>query len=168
MDTRSPHNQRSTPRTNCLFSTMAPGGQARVQNLTGRTEFVRTNRSGAVATSGMSVVTPARRTPAPNCLLINEPCLPSLLTSAIAICRLCLRHSTVLFPRHHLTENSTAQPWVVQSERTKLGSSQASNTAIRMQRSRPARATSRPLRFKILPLLLPFAKHSGLLDTTRS
>ncbi len=34
-------------------------------------------RSGAVATSGMSVVTPARRNPDPNCRLINEPCLPS-------------------------------------------------------------------------------------------
>ena len=34
-------------------------------------------RSGAVATNGMSVVTPARRNPDPNRRLINEPCLPS-------------------------------------------------------------------------------------------
>ena len=34
-------------------------------------------RIGAVATSGMSVVTPAKRTPAPNCGLIRDPCLPS-------------------------------------------------------------------------------------------
>ena len=33
--------------------------------------------SGEFITRGMSVVTPARRTPAPNFRLIMEPCLPS-------------------------------------------------------------------------------------------
>jgi len=68
---------RSTPRTICLCSRIAPGGQ----------EFVHTwhveQNSSAPKTIRVgrderhSVVTPARRTPALKCRLIREPCLPS-------------------------------------------------------------------------------------------
>src|SRR3984885_15805182 len=69
--------QRSTPRTICLCSVIAPGGHALVQTWQVAQNSSAPKRSGAVATSGMSVVTPARRTPDPKLRLINEPCLPS-------------------------------------------------------------------------------------------
>jgi hypothetical protein len=69
--------QRSTPRTICLSSAMAPGGHALVQTWQVLQNSSAPKRSSAVATRGMSVVTPARRTPDPNWRLINEPCLPS-------------------------------------------------------------------------------------------
>src|ERR1700691_6671948 len=69
--------QRSTPRTICLSAVIALGGHAWVQTWQVAQNSSAPKRSGAVATSGMSVVTPARRTPDPRCQLINEPCLPS-------------------------------------------------------------------------------------------
>src|SRR6202041_2190884 len=69
--------QRSTPRTICLCSVIAPGGHALVQTWQVEQNSSAPKRSGVVATRGMSVVTPARRTPDPNCRLINDPCLPS-------------------------------------------------------------------------------------------
>src|ERR1700722_7808807 len=69
--------QRSTPRTICFCGIMAPGGQALVQTWQVEQNSSAPKRAGAVGTSGISVVTPARRTPAPNFGLINEPCLPS-------------------------------------------------------------------------------------------
>src|ERR1700691_3494986 len=69
--------QRSTPRTICFCSTIAPGGHALVQTWQVEQNSSAPKRSGEVATKGMSVVTPARRTPDPNLRLINEPCLPS-------------------------------------------------------------------------------------------
>jgi hypothetical protein len=62
---------------NCLCSVIAPGGQALVQTWQVWQNSSAPKRSGAVATSGMSVVTPVRRTPEPNLRLIKEPCLPS-------------------------------------------------------------------------------------------
>src|ERR1700722_16109753 len=56
---------------------MAPGGHSLVQIWQVAQNSSPPKRSGAVATNGMSVVTPARRTPDPNWRLINEPCLPS-------------------------------------------------------------------------------------------
>src|SRR5687767_3173056 len=56
---------------------MASGGHSLVQIWQSLQNSSPPNRSGAVATSGMSVVTPASRTPDPKCLLINEPCFPS-------------------------------------------------------------------------------------------
>src|SRR5271163_3951676 len=56
---------------------MAPGGHALVQTWQVEQNSSAPKRSGAVAMSGISVVTPARRTPDPKCRLINEPCLPS-------------------------------------------------------------------------------------------
>src|SRR5579859_3414662 len=69
--------QRSTPRTICFCSEIAPGGHSLVHTLQDLQNSSLPKRSGAVATRGMFVVTPARRTPAPNCLLIMEPCFPS-------------------------------------------------------------------------------------------
>ena len=69
--------QRSIPRTNCFFSPIASGGQALVQTWHVEQKSSAPNRIGAAETSGMSVVTAARRTPAPNFGLISEPCLPS-------------------------------------------------------------------------------------------
>ena len=69
--------QRSTPRTICFCSLIAPGGQALVQTWQVMQNSSAPKRSGFVATSGISVVTPARRNPAPYCRLISEPCLPN-------------------------------------------------------------------------------------------
>ena len=69
--------QRSTPRTICLSAVIALGGHAWVQTWQVAQNSSAPKRSGAVATSGMSVVTPARRTPDPKRRLINEPCLPN-------------------------------------------------------------------------------------------
>src|ERR1700691_5725711 len=69
--------QRSTPRTICLCSVIAPGGHALVQTWHVEQNSSAPKRSGAVGTSGMSVVTPARRTPDPKLRLISDPCLPS-------------------------------------------------------------------------------------------
>src|SRR3984957_2816974 len=69
--------QRSTPRTICLCSTMAPGEHALVQTWHVVQNSSAPKRGGTVAPSGMSVVTPARRTPDAKFRLINEPCLPS-------------------------------------------------------------------------------------------
>src|SRR5580692_11225964 len=69
--------QRSTPRTSCFCSLIAPGGQAFVHTWHVLQNSSAPKQSGVVATSGMSVVTPARRTPAPNWRLISDPCLPS-------------------------------------------------------------------------------------------
>ena len=69
--------QRSTPRTICLFSPIALGRQALVQTWYVEQNSSAPNRIGEVATRGMSVVTPAKRTPAPYFGLISEPCFPS-------------------------------------------------------------------------------------------
>ena len=69
--------QRSTPRTICFCSVIAPGGHEFVHTWHVLQNSSAPNRSGAVAIKGMSVVTPARRTPDPNRRLINDPCLPS-------------------------------------------------------------------------------------------
>src|ERR1700691_5587409 len=69
--------QRSTPRTICLCSEIAPGGHALVQTWQVGQNSSAPKRIGAVATSGISVVTPASRTPDPNLRLINEPCFPN-------------------------------------------------------------------------------------------
>src|SRR5580698_7327453 len=69
--------QRSTPLTSCLCSEMASGGQELVQTWQVLQNSSPPKRSGPVATSGISVVTPASRTPDPNCRLMSEPCLPS-------------------------------------------------------------------------------------------
>jgi hypothetical protein len=69
--------QRSTPRTSCFCSLIAPGGHACVQTWQVLQNSSAPKQSGAVTTRGISVVTPARRTPDPKCRLINEPCLPS-------------------------------------------------------------------------------------------
>ena len=76
MDGYSPY-QRSMPRTSCFCSEIAPGGQALVQTWHVLQNSSLPKRSGAIATKGMSVVTPARRTPAPNFLLMMEPCFQS-------------------------------------------------------------------------------------------
>lgn len=69
--------QRSTPRTLSLCSWIAPGGQALVHAWQFLQNSSAPKRMGAVGMRGMSVVTPARRTPAPNCGLMRDPCLPS-------------------------------------------------------------------------------------------
>src|ERR1700677_1757431 len=51
--------QRSSPRTICLSSVIAPGGHAVVQTWQVAQNSSAPKRSGAVATSGMSVVTVA-------------------------------------------------------------------------------------------------------------
>jgi len=58
--------QRSTPRTICFCSEMAPGGQALVQTWQFLQNSSAPKGSAEVATSGMFVVTPARRTPRRN------------------------------------------------------------------------------------------------------
>src|SRR5689334_6658339 len=50
--------QRSTPRTICFASEMAPGGQALVQTWHAVQNSSAPNVSGAVETSGIVVVTP--------------------------------------------------------------------------------------------------------------
>src|SRR5579871_570685 len=69
--------QRSTPRTHCFSSEMAPGGQEFVHTWHVSQKSSAPKRSRAVGQRGMSVVTPARRTPEPNFGLISEPCFPS-------------------------------------------------------------------------------------------
>src|SRR5271168_5088840 len=69
--------QRSTPRTICFFSEMASAGHARVHAWQVAQNSSPPKGARVVAISGMSVVTPASRTPDPKCRLIIDPCLPN-------------------------------------------------------------------------------------------
>src|ERR1700761_3939963 len=66
--------QRSTPRTICFCSEIAPGGQALVQAWQVLQKSSAPNRLASVAINGISVVTPASRTPEPNSGLMSDPC----------------------------------------------------------------------------------------------
>src|SRR3984957_611480 len=64
--------QRSTPRTICFCGAIAAGGHALEQIWQVAQNSSAPKRSGVSATKGMSVVTPARRTPAPKWRLMRD------------------------------------------------------------------------------------------------